>query len=328
MTALVVWEREDPDDVVTIGKEAAEEGSSGPGYSELGLKRGEHLTIRQLLYALLLPSANDAAVALADAVSGTSKRFVRVMNAEVEDLRLTGTYFYSPNGLDDRGYSTPHDLATIGEKVFGFPFLEKILGKKFRDIPAQNAPPRHVQNRNVLLWLYKGALGGKTGYTAAAGYCLLAAAERGGRRLVAVVLGDPSSEASFTDAASLLNYGFHAFVRRTVVGAGATFSALRVARETVPVETHDPLRALFPLEQERGASIKLVAAKDVDRPLRMGERVGWAQATLDGRLLGRTPVFVVGTPETVPSTDADGWVQRSVEFLVRASSDALRALFG
>jgi serine-type D-Ala-D-Ala carboxypeptidase (penicillin-binding protein 5/6) len=328
MTALVVLEHANADDVVTVGKEAAEEGSAGPGYSELGLQRGEHLTVRQLLYALLLPSANDAAVALADAVSGTSKLFVRLMNGEARDLDLKGTRFYSPNGLDDRGYSTPHDLAAIGEEVFRVPFLEKILQTKFRDIPSRGGPPRHVQNRNVLLWLYKGALGGKTGYTEAAGYCLVSAAERGGRRLLAVVLGEPTSEDSFTDAAALLNYGFHAFDREVVVEEDHRFPGLRVADELVSVQTHEAIRALVPADVEAEPRVTLVPDKDARSPFRIGDRVGWVQATLEGRLLGRTPAFVAGVPVTAPSPGADNWWEESVDLLVRASSDALHVLFG
>ena len=328
MTALVVLEHADPDEVVTVKKEAAEEGSSGPGFSELGLQRGEHLTVRQLLYALLLPSANDAAVALADAVSGTSKRFVKLMNRDATDLGLRGTRFYSPNGLDDRGYSTPHDLAAIAEEVFGSPFLEKILRTKFRDIPARDGPPRHVQNRNVLLWLYKGTLGGKTGFTEAAGYCLVSAAERSGRRLLAVVLGEPTSEESFVDVAALLNYGFHAFVPETVVDEDERFPGIRIGNEVVPVETHEALQALVPANLTADPTVRVLAAKNVSLSFRLGDRVGWARATLQGRELGRVPVFAAGPATSVPSPGAATWWERSLDLLIRASSDVLHALFG
>ena len=327
MTALVVSEHAHPDDVVRVGQEAALEGSSGPGFSELGLQRGEHLTVRQLLYALLLPSANDAAVALADAVSGSSKRFVKLMNVEAGDLGLQGTRFYSPNGLDDRGYSTPHDLAAIAEEVFRVRFLEKILQTKFRDIPSLGGPPRHVQNRNVLLWLYKGTLGGKTGYTEAAGYCLVAGAERGGRRLLAVVLGEPTSEDSFTDVAALLNYGFHAFDRETVVDEDTRLSGLRVGDELLSVQTHAALRALVLADVRTDPRVSLVAAKDARPPFRAGDRVGWVQATFQGELLGRAPVFVAGVSAGA-SSRAEPWWEESVDLLVQVSSDVLHALFG
>ncbi|MGZ4109838.1 MAG: D-alanyl-D-alanine carboxypeptidase family protein, partial [Actinomycetota bacterium] len=155
MTAVLVLRRAELDDVVTVS-EAASTDVGGVGISELGLESGERISVRQLLYALLLQSANDAAVALAEDVSGSVERFVKAMNAQARRLGLRHTRFFSPNGLDDRGYSTALDLARLARVAFAMPDFERVATTKFHEIRAPSGPPREIQNRNVLLWLYKG----------------------------------------------------------------------------------------------------------------------------------------------------------------------------
>ena len=200
-------------DMVTVTADAAAEGGS-----ELGLVIGERILVRQLLYALLMQSSNDAAVALAEAVSGTVDRFVALMNVEARAIGLRDTRFYSPNGLDDRGYSTAADIATLTRIAERKPGFADVAATKTRWIPSPSGPRRYVQNRNVLLWLYPGATGVKTGFTTPAGHCLVATASREGHALLAVVLGDP--EEPFDEGATLLNFGFDAFVPVTLVGEG------------------------------------------------------------------------------------------------------------
>src|SRR5205085_6698394 len=133
--------------------------------------------VRQLLQALLLQSANDAAVALADAVSPSTDAFVALMNRTARELHLSHTRYFSPNGLDDRGHSTARSLAAITRLGEPLPLFARTVRTKFATIPApEGSEPREIQNRNVLLWLYPGAIGVKTGYTGQAGYCLVAAA--------------------------------------------------------------------------------------------------------------------------------------------------------
>ena len=179
--------------------------------------------------------ANDAAVALAEHVSGSVDGFVRLMNRTADHLGMRDTRFYSPSGLDDRGRSTARDLITLTRADYAYPEFARIVRTKFFDVPSPRGKARHIQNRNVLLWLYPGAIGVKTGYTAKAGFCLVAAAERDGLRLVAVVLGAPNEP--FSDAATMLNYGFTAFERRTFVRAGDDLGS-RVPAGSWPRRAH------------------------------------------------------------------------------------------
>ncbi len=185
--------------------------------STLGLRAGERVSVRNLLYALLLGSANDAADALAIHVSGDRARFVTAMNRRAERLGMGETRFFSATGLDDRGRSTARDLLTLVRAADAEPAFRSIVATRFHEIPAPKGRDRRVQNRNALLWLYPGAVGTKTGFTAGADFCLIATAERDGRRLIAIVLGSPDEP--FSAAATLLDHGFEGFTQQHA-GAG------------------------------------------------------------------------------------------------------------
>src|SRR6266542_1412679 len=183
MTALLVLRGGEPTGAATVSAAAAAQNGS-----TLGLRPGERPSVLALLYALMLQSSNDAAVALAENAAGTSARFVELMNRRAAALGLRHTRYFSPSGLDDRGYSTARDLAAVTRTADQVPLFQSIVATRTRDIPAPAGPPRHIQNRNVLLWLYPGATGVKTGSTPGAGSCLVATARQGARGLVAVVL--------------------------------------------------------------------------------------------------------------------------------------------
>ncbi len=183
MTALLTLERTDLDDVVRVDPAAVFHRGDYGSSSTLGLRAGERISVRDLLYALLLGSANDAADALAIHISGDRATFVTAMNRRADGLGMADTRFLSANGLDDRGRSTARDLLTLVEAAEADPAFREIVATRFRDIPAPKGRDRRIQNRNALLWLYPGAVGTKTGSTAGAGFCLIATAEREGRRL-------------------------------------------------------------------------------------------------------------------------------------------------
>jgi serine-type D-Ala-D-Ala carboxypeptidase (penicillin-binding protein 5/6) len=178
------------------------------------LRTGDRLTARELLYALLLPSGCDAAVALADAYGPGRRAFVRKMNSAARRLGMRGTHFTNPDGLPypRQGHSTAYDVVTLAKHALRLPAFRAVVARS-RYVAHRNGGHRRYvwRNTNKLLRRYPGLVGIKTGYTNAAGYCLLFAARRSGRTLVGVVLNasrtDP--EARFTAAARLLNWGFY-----------------------------------------------------------------------------------------------------------------------
>jgi D-alanyl-D-alanine carboxypeptidase (penicillin-binding protein 5/6) len=329
MTALLVLRSAHPSEVVTVGPDAAAQGAQILGVSELGLKLGERITVAQLLYALLLQSANDAAVALADHVSGSVDAFVADMATEAARLGLHRTHFLSPNGLDDRGFTTARELAAISRQDFRIPLFAKIARSKFHDIPAPSGPPRHIQNRNALLWLYPGAIGGKTGYTSSAGYCLMAAARRHGRSVLALVLGEPSTFNSFDDAAALLDYGFHAFTEKTLITEGAALPPVPLGTERIPVAAGRGLRRLIRVEQAGQVTRRVALSPRLVGPVAVGGRIGTVTFAAGDEVLGSVPLVVAALPRPGPRrTSTDPWWRRGLASIGHFAAHAIGSLFG
>ena len=207
-TAIVALEQAPPDTRIQVPEYAASEPSV-----LAGLRPGEVLTMEHLLYALLLPSANDAAATIADGIGG-HEYTVAQMNDLARRLDLTDTSFANPSGLDaDSQYSTAFDLAVLAaDAIDRFPLLAQIVATQIHVIPAGPANRAYsVRNLNGLLWTYDGAIGVKTGQTSDAGGNLIAAAQRGSRRLMVVILGSNSRQA---DAETLLDFGYRALAAR------------------------------------------------------------------------------------------------------------------
>jgi serine-type D-Ala-D-Ala carboxypeptidase (penicillin-binding protein 5/6) len=218
MTALLTLERLDERRVVVIG--------SGPprvGEESLRLRKGERLTVRQLLLGLLVKSANDAAVALAEAVDGSEAAFVRRMNRKAAALRLGATHYVTPYGLDRPGHQTSaRDLGRLWEVAMRRADFRSLVATRAARLPGGPLSLRRFVTSNELLGSYRWTVGGKTGFTNRAGRCLVASASRGGRRLVAVALGSPNA---FTDVRALFEYGFSKFVRVRLAQRGQPVSA-------------------------------------------------------------------------------------------------------
>lgn len=324
MTALLVLERARLRDVVTVS-EAAAAPDGNLGQSELGLEPGERVAVEDLLHALLLQSANDAAIALAEHVSGSVERFVRLMNARARRLGMRGTHFRSPSGLDDRGTSTALDLVRLTRAAYRDARFARIVAERFHEIPAPGGGVRRIQNRNVLLWLYPGAVGVKTGYTRAAGYCVVAVAEREGLRLVAVVLG--ASGEAFSDAAALLDHGFFAYERRVLVRAGEPFGWVDLVGGAVPVAAGASLEALVPRAPGSAPTASVRVDPEAAFPPRKGERVGAVVFGLAGRTLGSVPLVAADVPPP-PPPPAGSWLERALGAVVDGVLAVLGALLG
>ena len=209
MTALLTLERAKPGDVYR-----APAYNALPVESKIDLSAGERMRVDDLLEALLLESANDAAVTLAEGVSGSRPAFVRDMNTRAGEIGLTGTSYANPIGLDDPGnYSTARDLAALARRLMRNRRFASIV-----DMPVANlesgARPRVVANRNGLIGQHDFVDGVKTGHTGSAGYVLVGAARgRLGARVISVVLGEPSEAARDTESLALLRYGLDQFRR-------------------------------------------------------------------------------------------------------------------
>ena len=319
MTALVVLEATSPRDLVTASATAVTQSGA-----ELGLEAGEQLPVRELVYALMLQSANDAAVALAEHVSGSVAAFVDRMNRRARQLGLSDTRFASPNGLDDSGYSTAADLAALTTEAYRAPGFARIAATRFREIPAPSGEPRRIQNRNALLWLYPGAIGVKTGYTSAAGFCLVAVADRDGLRLATVILGAPTE--AFSDAAEVLNFGFAAYQRRTLVQAGQPFEPFEVDGRGVPVVAEESVEALIRRSQD--VVVTVHPHDGLSLPVVEGESVGSVRVASEGMTLGEVRLIAAVTVGRAPAGAEPAWWSRTWTDVIDWVDLVSRMLFG
>jgi D-alanyl-D-alanine carboxypeptidase len=203
-TAMVALDHASPDATLTVPA-----GATTVEPNVMGLSAGEQLTVRELLFGLMLDSGNDAAETLAGAtMAGGREAFVRAMNVKAAALGLTDTHFVNPSGLDDGGqYSSAHDLALTAAYLYQhYPVLAQVVSTKQETLPYSNMHKAFFPiNLDKLLWTYQGAIGFKTGLTDAAGQVFVGGAHRGSHTLVTVEMDDPLI---FTDAAALLDYGF------------------------------------------------------------------------------------------------------------------------
>lgn len=205
MTALLVVEQTHPSQLIRISKDALNYTGSGVGL----LPKGRHVTTEALLHGLLLPSGNDAAIALADGIAGSRAAFVAQMNEKARALGLHCSHFASPSGIDDRDVSCAADLAALTRIVMTKTRIERIVRKAHAAVrfPIKGGK-LYLNNTNPLLRMdYPGTIGLKTGDTDKAGHCLIAVVRRGGRTLVAIVLHSPNPQ---LQVRSLFAKAFHA----------------------------------------------------------------------------------------------------------------------
>ena len=215
MTLIYALENGHLDDIVSVSDKAAEtEGST------VWLEYNEHVKLKDLLYGMMLVSGNDSATAVAEHMLGSSEAFAARMTERARELGAEHTNFRNVTGLPDPGhYTTARDFAKIAAYGYSLPGFESIVSSKKYTMLRERAPIyREVENENILLWIYDGANGVKTGYTDAAGRCLVSAAKRNGIQLIAVVF---DSLYMWNDSIAMLNYGFQNIEPVTVVKKGS-----------------------------------------------------------------------------------------------------------
>ena len=260
---------------------------------------GELLTVEQLLFALLLSSANDAAAALAYEVGGSIEGFCALMNSKAAELGLTNTHFCNPHGLDAQGhYTTAYDLAVLTAYALQNEEFLRIVSTQKKVIPLREQQgARVLRNHNKLLVTYRGCIGVKTGFTKKSGRCLVSAAERDGVRLVCVTLDCPDDWRTHT---SLLDRGFAECERVMLTEADAYLARLPVVGGTqAEVYLCATERIALTLPRERG-EIQCHVQTDhfTYAPILPGQCLGQAVWTLDGEVIAQTPLYAMhGVPD-------------------------------
>jgi D-alanyl-D-alanine carboxypeptidase (penicillin-binding protein 5/6) len=282
--------------------------------SVLGRRAGERMTVRDLLRALLLASANDAAATLASGVAGSEDAFVAMMNRRAQQLGLADTAYDNPIGLDAPGnHSSARDLATLTLRLRRNAFFRSTVARAHATLESGDHT-RTVSNRNDLVGRVSGVDGVKTGHTLGAGYVLVGSATRRGATVVSVVLGDPSQSARDADTTALLDYGLAQFAPVALVRPRQAFAsaAIRYKRDA-----HVRLIAARPLTRvlRRGehAALAVSAPRRLEGPIDAGAAVGSVTVRVRGRVVARVPLV---TARRVPKVTR--W-ERAVDLARRRS---------
>lgn len=286
MTALVAIESCDIDTVITVSPDAV-----GVEGSSIYLFAGEKLSLEDLLYAMLLESANDAAAAIAIAVGGSIEGFAEMMNAKAQRLGLTDTNFTNPHGLDSpEHYTTALELAKIASAAMKNEVFRTIVSTRKRTVPQDNGEGARVLfNHNKLLGGYEGAIGIKTGYTKLSGRCLVSAAKRDGVELIAVTLSAPND---WDDHKTMLDFGFSLYESRTLCDEGEFCHVMPVMSgnaDYVILKNAEAVTLTLP----KGASqiervIELPSF--IYAPVAEGEQVGSLIYSIDDKTVAEVPI--------------------------------------
>jgi D-alanyl-D-alanine carboxypeptidase (penicillin-binding protein 5/6) len=289
------------------------------GESLLELRPGERVSVRDLLYGLLLRSGNDAAEDLALAAAGSQARFVAQMNRRAAALGLSDTHYANPIGLDQRGnFSTASDLAALTRRLRQDPVFRKIVDTREAVLRSLH-PPRRIENSNDLLWMVPWATGVKTGHTFDAGYVLVASGRRKGVELISVTLGVPTEEARYEANRELLEYGFSQYQRRLPIRAGESLAepAIRYAGGELPLRAARSLAV--GLRRGQGLQVRVRTPDEVEGPIRRGAALGTATVLVEGRPAGTVSLRAArAIPEASTFDRVRSFVETNATLLVLA----------
>jgi D-alanyl-D-alanine carboxypeptidase (penicillin-binding protein 5/6) len=263
-----------------------------PG-SRMFIEVGKRVSVEDLLKGLIIQSGNDACVALAEHIAGSEETFAELMNNHAIKLGMEKTNFINSTGLpDENHYTTPYDIAkvaaaTIREFPEFYPWYS-IKDFFFNDIKQHN--------RNKLLWRDKSVDGIKTGHTEAAGYCLVASAQRDDMRLISVVMGTKSEEARAKASQALLNYGFRFYETHQLYGAGEVLNRTRIwkgEKEKLPLGLTQNLSVTIPRGQYKNLDAEIEIKPKLMAPISEGSVLGQVRVSLDGEQIAQQPLVAL-----------------------------------
>ncbi len=303
MTAILVLENANLDDVVTVSKNAARQPEV-----DMDLKTGEQWRLGDLLSVMMLRSYNDTAVALAEHVSGSVEDFCALMTKRAAELGAEDTVFGSPNGLDsqipfEKHHSTAKDMALIATYALkNEKFCEIIAQPEVTISEVTGKRQRQVTNADRFLREYQGAMGVKTGYTNKAGHCFVGAAEQNGARLVSAVLGSGwgsgGKEKKWTDTKAIMNYGFATFFLYEPAAKGQACGKVSVLHSHVPevdAVLEEGYQGLFSKEEQEALELIVSLPESIEAPIQAGQVLGSAKLKLKEEILAEIPVLAEGS---------------------------------
>jgi D-alanyl-D-alanine carboxypeptidase (penicillin-binding protein 5/6) len=305
-----------------------------PIESQIGLQPGERMKVSDLMRGLLLESGNDAAMTLAQGVSGSTKAFVKDMNGRARKLGLTHTHYDNPIGLDGPGnYSSARDLVTLATVLRTNAFFKKIVDSPSGTLKTGDHP-RTFRNRNTLIGKFPYVNGVKTGHTRGAGYVLVGSASRNGVQLVSAVLATPSEAARDADTIAAYKWAFPRFQRIRAVIEGRPMATAKIRYRSgaelklVPDRT---VRRIVQRGHRDAVSFKVDAPSVVEGPIRSGQRLGQVQVRQGGKtvatvaLIAQAAVPAANTAQRTKAAAGSPWLVIGVAFAVLVATVLLAA---
>ncbi len=284
-------------DQVMMSENAWRQGGAGTDGSYSGFEVNKTAPLLQMEKGMVVQSGNDAAIALAEHVAGSTDAFASLMNLYAKRIGMKHSHFVNPHGLPAEGHvSTAHDLALLGRALI----RDYPVAYSYNKIKEFTVGPITQPNRNLLLWRDSTVDGIKTGHTSGAGYCLMASAKRGDQRLISVVMGSSSENQRAVDAQALLNWGFRFYETHTLYDAGKIVARQKLwkgASDEVQLGLTEPLLVTVP----RGKYDRLKPMMDVPRtlvaPIAKGQKIGMVKVMLDGKVIAQRPLVALGAIE-------------------------------
>lgn len=288
ITLITALEYGKLNDIVTASaNSAATEGSS------LWLSQGEQLKLLDMLYGIMLISGNDATVAVAEHISGSVENFAKLMTKKAHSLGAVNSNFTNTSGLpDENHYSTAHDLAKITAYGYKNPMFAQIVSTQHKVIPWPGKDhDRDLYNENKMLWLYDGANGVKTGYTDAAGRCLISGAKRNGIQLIVVVL---DSERMWDDSITLLDYGFSQLKQVPLINKGDILKTVKINEgktDDVKLLAANDIAVAMTEDDTNKFTTVICAPNKIDAPVTVGQKLGIVKIMYNNEEVARTDLI-------------------------------------
>jgi len=305
MTMLMVYERLrsgrlKPDDTFLITEDAWRRGGAKSGGSTMYAELNSRVKLSDLMQGVIVQSANDACIAIAEGIAGTESAFADMMTKRVRELGLTKTTFKNSTGLPEKGHvTTARELAMLTR------YLIEVFPEYFKYYKEREFTWNHItqQNRNPLLGTYPGADGVKTGHTSESGYGLIGTAKRDGRRLIVVINGLKTAKARATEAQKLLDWGFRQFRSVELFAAGQTVGSARVwggTKSFVPLVTRQNVNFMLSDAERASANADIVYKGPLRAPVAAGARVGVLRFRIGKRIVDQMPIY---TAENIAPSD-------------------------
>ncbi len=294
MTILICMEMIEDGDITLDDEVTVSQNAAAQIGSQALLDSGASYTLEELLKATIIASANDAACAIAEYISGTESEFVNLMNARAEALSMTDTHYLNSTGLPEDGqYSTARDVATLSCEVSKHESYYDYAAIWMDTLEHPSGRITDLTNTNRLVRFYADCDGFKTGSSDASLYCLCATAERDGLRLIAIVLGSSANETRFEDASAMLDYGFANYQRVSILQKGEQLGqqvAVHLGMQpTVGVEIGTGISMLLKTGQEKQLSLEIELPEEVQAPVQQGDTLGVVRAKLGDLVIAKVP---------------------------------------